>query len=76
MKGWLVYDRPEAERNRFLIERYFAACARRGVSLQLILLEELGFPERPLPAELPDFCVMRRPVPALSAALETAGVAV
>ena len=76
MKAWLVYDRPEAERNRFLIDRYFASCARRGVSLRLVLLEELGFPNAPLPAELPDFCVMRRPVPALSAALERAGVAI
>ena len=70
MKGWLIYDREGAARNRTFIDFWFAACAKRKVDLELLYSHE------PLPEQNPDFAVVRTIDPALSFRLEGRGIPV
>ncbi len=70
MKGWLIYDKEGAARNRTFIDFWFSAAAKRGVDLELL------FAEDPLPEQNPDFAVVRTIDPALSFRLEGRGIRV
>lgn len=82
MRGWLIYDLPEAQRNRAYIDCYMRSAAACGVALELVLLEKMaddgagGLLFEGRPAKLPHFAICRRPVPALSEWLESRGVRV
>lgn len=80
MKGWLIYDAFEADRNRAYINSYFASAKRRGVNLQLLLLEDMqwydGLKVGGAEPALPDFVICRRPVTDLVEKLESLGVPV
>ncbi|MHC1785890.1 MAG: RimK family alpha-L-glutamate ligase [Christensenellales bacterium] len=84
MKGWLVYEARNVSRNRFFIDKWLAAAASRGVALRLVTTEDLcfgvagGLPFLRLGDEdvLPDFIVMRAPLPLLSSQAESLGIAV
>lgn len=81
-EGWLVYDRENIERNRFFIDRWMQAAARRGISLRLVQTGHIsfGFEEgraflkEQLQQARPDFAVMRAAHPLLSAHLEAMGI--
>lgn len=70
MKGWLLYSREGAARNRTFIDFWFFAAKERGVVLELHLTDG------PLPETRPDFAVMRDMNPALSFRLEAMGIPV
>ncbi|MBE7048116.1 MAG: ATP-grasp domain-containing protein [Ruminococcaceae bacterium] len=80
MKGWLIYRKQEAERNKFAVTMYHKACARRKIHIQLKYLEELS-PETAgsvsafnnKKTSLPDFVIMRADAPFFSATLEKSG---
>lgn len=70
MIGWLFYTPEGVSRNRTFIDFWMAAAAKRGVEMKLCLTED------PLPAETPDFAVVRAMDPALSRRLEQMGLPV
>lgn len=70
MTGWLLYTAEGALRNRAFIDFWRTAAASRGVQMELHLTEES------LPAEKPDFAVVRAMDPALSLRLEQMGIPV
>lgn len=70
MTGWLLYTPEGADRNRAFIDFWMAAAANRGVRMRLCLTDG------PLPAEKPDFAVVRAMDPALSLRLEQTGIPV
>lgn len=81
-KGWLVYDPGNVERNRFFIDRWMKAAQRRGLALELVLTDSLGWgiedgaPFLRAKGEdaRPAFAVMRAAYPLLSAHLESMGI--
>ena len=70
MKGWLIYDRAGATRNKEFIRFWFQAAQSRGVELELIIVED-GIPTTP-----PDFAVVRTMNSKLSYELENMGITV
>jgi len=70
MKGWLIYDKEGAARNRTFIDFWFAAAEKRGVDLELLRSEN------PLPEKNPACAVVRTINPALSFRLEERGIPV
>ena len=70
MKGWLLYDKVGAERNRTFINFWLQAAACRGVDLEIHMIEDT------LPAQKPDFAVVRTIAPSISYNLELAGIPV
>lgn len=70
MKGWLIYDREGADRNRAFIDFWFLAARDRGISIELCITDS------PFSDETPDFAVVRTMNPALSYALEAKGIPV
>ncbi len=71
MKGWLIYDREGAARNRWFIERLQSEAARVGLTLHLRVYEE---DERFFDAEKPAFAIVRSILPHVNARLESWGV--
>lgn len=67
---WLVYDRPRAARNQWMINHYLTTAARYGVEATLVLADE------PLPDGLPDLALFRCVAPQLRAHLEARGIEV
>ncbi len=83
MNGALFYEGFEAERNRHYIELYLNACKKRGVVLDVYLLERLSFgikENKPFlyydgkPVTPLDFAVMRLRESTLTRQLEQMGV--
>lgn len=72
MRGVLIYTRAEAERNRFLAEKYLTLFAEKGTELGLVFREEA---EKIFVAP-PEFCIMRTPDPTFSRRMEEAGIRV
>lgn len=70
MTGWLFYTPEGASRNRAFIDFWMAAAAKRGVRMEIHITDD------PLPAEKPDFAVVRAMNPAFSLRLEQRGVPV
>ncbi len=70
MTGWLIYSRESAARNQTFIDFWFEAARKRGVSLGLLYTDEI------LPAQNPDFAVVRDMNPVHSAMLESRGIPV
>lgn len=70
MTGRLFYTPEGAARNRRFIDFWMAAASKCGVRMELHLTDE------PLPAEKPDFAVVRAMDPALSLRLEQMGIPV
>ena len=54
-RGFLIYERGDAERNRWFIDRLRGEFARKGVQLDLVVASAA----RELPDETPDFAVAR-----------------
>ena len=80
MKGYLIYDRDNVERNQKFVDFFMEAANKHQVALQLICTDEISFgvaDGQPfvLP-EKPDFAVMRCMQPLLSQHLEDCGVKV
>lgn len=84
MKGWLIYDRAQYERNEWFANRLQSACAA-FCEMKTVLVEELRFgvagnaptfARAGTPLAPPDFAVVRTIFPLLSEMLERAGVRV
>lgn len=84
-KGWMLYDRAEAQRNQEYIQLYEDACRERfpQLSIQVVLLEELDFGVwdgkaalwyQGEPVDPPDFAICRMRYPLLTRQLEQMGV--
>lgn len=80
MRGWLIYEEQNIQRNQAFIGFFMAAAGKRNVSLQLITTKEIalgvknGIPF--LCPEKPDFAVVRCMRSDLSRHLEAMGVKV
>jgi gamma-F420-2:alpha-L-glutamate ligase len=84
MKGWLVYEEKNVQRNSFFINRWMQAAKAETVGLRLIKTSELAYGIRggepflllSRHDEKPDFIVMRCNQPLLSRHAENMGIAV
>ncbi|MCL6459323.1 MAG: ATP-grasp domain-containing protein [Gorillibacterium sp.] len=85
LKGWLIYNQADAERNRAYIDWFLSEAEAAGVELQFVSKEDLTFGVKNNllylkrsnePDRLPDFCVMRNMDELLSVHLEALGVKV
>ncbi|MBC8080918.1 MAG: RimK family alpha-L-glutamate ligase [Gorillibacterium sp.] len=85
LKGWLIYNQPDAKRNEAFIDWFLSEAVAAGVELEFVLKEDLMFgvkhnllyiEKSSQPCALPDFCVMRNMDDLLSAHLEALGVKV
>ncbi len=85
MNGIIVYEEWAAKQNSHYIDMYFSACEKRGITLKLILTNELTFcTKNNTPCliykgesmGLPDFAIMRCPNVVLARFLEQADVRV
>lgn len=83
MIGWLVYEQDNIERNRFFVDRWMQAAARRGITLQLITTGEvrMGVSGGALfmtdaDGTTPNFIVMRAQYQQLSEHAEQMGIPV
>ena len=80
MYGWLIYSYAEAQRNKHFIQFFFEESKKVGITLDLILTEQLkfGVKEGKLFAQcgkpLPHFAVCRTKNPLLTRQLELMGV--
>ena len=71
MNGWLIYTPQGARRNEWFIHRMIEECAKRGITLRLILAETpCDLPKD----ETPDFAICRAMNFAINAELEERGV--
>jgi len=84
MRGWLVYEAQNIQRNSFFIDRWMQAAKAEAVDLRLVKTNELAYGIRDDGAflllsgldEKPDFIVMRCNQPLLSCHAESMGIAV
>lgn len=81
MKGWLVYTKERAERNRGFIDWFLEEATSLGIDLQLVMREELtiGIKNHQLFIDkkpLPDFAIVRCIDPLFSQQLNHTGIAV
>lgn len=82
MKGWLIYNRRDAERNAAFIDWFLEESHSFNIDLQVIYTDNLHITLQNGQVsvhtrdkqELPDFCIMRTIDPLLTAQLEQAGV--
>ncbi len=80
MRGWLVYERANVARNERYIGKWMAQATARGVSLELITTDDIAWgvrgdkPFLQASSPLPDFAVMRAPIPLLTKHFERLGV--
>ena len=84
MKGWLVYEADNIQRNNFFIERWMLAAKDESVDLHLVKTSDLAYgfiADSPFlqlagQTEKPDFIVMRCNQPLLSGHAQRMGIAV
>ena len=80
MRGWLIYEKENIQRNKRFVEFFMEAAEKREVALSLITTEEIAFGVKGgalfLQPEKPDFAVVRCMRPDLSRHLEKMGVKV
>ena len=80
MRGWLIYEQENIQRNTRFIDFFMDAAKKRNVNLQLITTAEIAFGVQSsglfLCPETPDFAVVRCMRPDLSRHLESMGVKV
>lgn len=80
MRGWLIYEKENIQRNKRFVEFFLDAAEKRKVALSLITTEEIAFGVKGgalfLQPEKPDFAVVRCMRPDLSRHLEKMGVKV
>ncbi len=82
--GWLIYDREGADRNRWFIERLIHTAQNRGLSLELVITDELAFGLQNNQLFIqggdkklkPEFAIVRTIFPLLSLHLEKMGIQV
>lgn len=71
-RGFLIYERGDAERNRWFIDRLCGEFARKGIQLDLVVASAT----RELPDETPDFAVARTRNAEINAFFEGKGIPV
>ena len=84
MKGYLIYNRAEALRNKFFISQLIGECTARGASLELLIEEELEMHldtcfavfRKGIALPIPDFVIARSQNYTLSRHFELMGVRV
>ncbi|ALX48214.1 ATP-grasp domain-containing protein [Lentibacillus amyloliquefaciens] len=83
MKGWLIYNKTDAEQNELYIDWFIKEAREQNMSLQLILREDLtaGVMRHEntvmlhgKPVDLPNFAVVRTIEPLLNLQLESFGI--
>lgn len=82
--GWLIYDREGADRNRWFIDRLIDTARNRGLSVDLVITDELAFGlhnnqlflQNSEKKPLPRFAIVRSIFPLLSLHLEKMAIQV